>query len=157
MNGSATLNVSRPSDREIVMSRVFNAPRALVFDAFTKPELVKRWLGPREWSLVECAIDLKVGGAYRFGFQGPDGVAMTVQGVYREVMPPARLVNTETYDDPSWGELLVTMDFVEHSGKTTLTSTVLHPSKEIRDANAGMEQGAAESYNRLDEYLASVA
>ena len=83
------------------MTRVFDAPRSLVFDAWTKPELLKRWLGVRGgWSMVVCEVDLKVGGTYRFVWRGPDKAEMGMGGVYREIVPPERLVATESFDDP---------------------------------------------------------
>ena len=158
MKNTGTLQVTTPTEREIVMTRVFGAPRSLVLDAFTKPELLKRWLGPRGWSLVACEIDLRVGGAYRFVGRGPNGTDMGWGGVYRETMLPEPIVHTESFDDYP-GESLVTAVWVEHGGKTTLTITLLYPSREVRDAviSSGMEHGAAESYDRLAEMLASIA
>lgn len=154
---TGTLQVTKPTDREIVLTRVFDAPRGLVFDALTKPELLKGWCGPRGWSLVVCESDLTVGGTWRFVLRGdPDGADFGMRGVYREIVPSERLVNTEAYDQGDWADLLVTTDLVEERGRTTLTSTVLHPSKEICDANSHMEHGAAEAYDKLAEYLASV-
>src|SRR5918992_1986522 len=152
MENTGALKVTTPSDREIAMTRVFDAPRHLVFDAWTKPELLKRWMGPHGWSLVVCEIDLRVGGAYRFVGRGPDGTDMGWGGVYREVVPPERLVATESFDE-SWypGEALVTTVLVEQAGKTTVTSTVRYESREARDAalKSGMERGVAEGYDRL--------
>ncbi len=158
MKNTGTLKVTTPTEREIVMTRVFDAPRSLVLDAFTKPELLRCWLGPRGWSLVACEIDLRVGGAYRFVGRGPDGTDMGWGGVYREIMLPERIVHTESFDDYP-GESLVTAVWVEHGGKTTLTITLLYPSREVRDAviSSGMEHGAAESYDRLAEMLAPIA
>ena len=157
MKNTGTLKVTTPSDREIVLTRVFDAPRSLVFDALTKPELLKRWFGPRGWSLVVCEIDLRVGGKWRFVLRGPDGHEMGMRGVYREIVPPDRSVHTESFDDYP-GESIVTTVLVEQGGKTTLTGTILYESKEIRDAviNSGMEHGAAESHDRLAELLASM-
>jgi uncharacterized protein YndB with AHSA1/START domain len=142
------------------MSRVFDAPRNLVFDAWTKPELLERWLGVREgWSMVVCEVDLRVGGAYRFLWRGPDGTEMGMGGVYREIAPPERLVATESFDDPWYsGEALDTIVLVEEGGKTTATTTVLYESEEIRDAvlESGMARGVAESYDMLAEYLATM-
>jgi len=156
---SKTLKVTTPSDREIEMARVFDAPRRLVFDCLTKPELLKRWLGVRGgWSMVVCEVDLKVGGTYRFVWRGPDGKDMGMGGVYREIVPPERLVATEAFDDPWYpGEALDTTVLVEQGGKTTVTTTVLCDSQEIRDAvlKSGMTRGVAESYDKLDELLAS--
>jgi len=158
MKNTGTLEVTMPTEREIVLTRVFDAPRSLVFDAMTKPELLRRWFGPRGWSLVVCEVDLKVGGAWRFVLRGPDGTEMGMRGVYREIVPPERSVHTESFDDFP-GESLVTTTLVEQGGKTRLTGTVLYPSQEIRDMviKSGMEHGAAETYDKLAEYLASIA
>ncbi len=155
MKNTGTLAVSTPSDREVRLTRVFNAPRELVFDAFSKPELMKRWFGPRGYSLVTCEIDLRVGGGFRFVLRGPDGKDMGMRGVYREIVRPERSVHVESFDDFP-GESQVTAVFTEQDGKTTLTATVLYPSQEVRDAvlQSGMEHGAAESYDRLAELLA---
>jgi uncharacterized protein (TIGR03086 family) len=159
VNNAETLKVTTPTEREVVMTRVFDAPRRLVFDAWTKPELLERWLlGPDGWSLVVCEVDLKVGGAYRFVWRGPDGAEMGMRGVYREIVPPERLVSTELYDeDWTGGETLITTVLAEQGRKTTLTSTVRYASREARDAalSTGMEQGVAASYDRLAELLAS--
>jgi len=154
MKNTGTLRVTTPTDREIVLTRVFDAPRHMVFDAFTKPELLKRWFGPRGWSLVICEIDLKVGGGFRFVLRGPDGRDMGMRGVYREIVPPERSVHTESFDDFP-GESQVTTILAEQGGKTTLTATILYPSQEVRDAviKSGMEHGAAESYDKLAELL----
>jgi len=156
MKNTGTLKVTTPSDREIVLTRVFDAPRRLVFDAFSQPELLKRWFGPRGWSLAVCEVDLKVGGGFRFVLRGPDGREMGMRGVYREIVPPERTVHMESFDDYP-GESQVTAIFVEKDGKTTMTATVLYPSKEVRDIviQTGMEHGAAESYDKLAELLAS--
>lgn len=156
MKNTGTLKVTTPSDREIVLTRVFDAPRHLVFDAFSKPELLKRWFGPRGWSLVVCDVDLRVGGGFRFVLRGPDGREMGMRGVYRELVPPERSVHMESFDDFP-GESQVTAVFAEQGGKTTMTATVLYPSREVRDAviQSGMEHGAAESYDKLAELLAA--
>ena len=155
MKNTGTLKVSLPTDREIVMTRVFDAPCHLVFDALTKPELLKRWFGPRGWSLVVCEADLKVGGAWRWVLRGPDGRDMGMRGVYQEIKPPERLVSTESFDDYP-GESLNTLILSEDDGKTTFTITVRYASQEIRDAviKSGMEHGAAECYDKLAEMLA---
>lgn len=156
MKNTGTLKVTTPSDREIVLTQVFDAPRHMVFDAFTKPELLKRWFGPHGWSLVVCEVDLKVGGSFRFVLRGPDGTEMGMRGLYREIVPPERSVHVESFDDYP-GEALITTVLVEQAGKTTLTATLLYDSREIRDAviKSGMEHGAAESYDKLAELLAS--
>jgi uncharacterized protein YndB with AHSA1/START domain len=155
MRNTGTLQVTLPSDREILMTRVFDAPRDLVFDAFTRPELLKRWFGPRGWTLDVCEVDHRVGGGFRFVLRGPNGSLMGMRGVYREIVRPERSVHMESFDDYP-GESQVTGVFHEHDGKTTLTVTVLYPSKEVRDIilKSGMEHGAAETYDRLAEMLA---
>ena len=157
MLNTGTLQVSMPTDCEIVLTRVFDAPRRLVFDAMTKPELLKRWFGPREWSLTVCEVDLKAGGAWRFVLRGPDDREMSMHGVYREIRRPAGSVHTEIID-PFPVESVVTTVLNEESGRTTLIGTVRYPSKEIRDmvAKSGMEHGAAETYDRLAELLPSL-
>lgn len=156
MKNTGTLKVTNPTDREVVMTRVFDAPRHMVFDAFTKPELLKRWFGPRGWSLVVCEVDLRVGGGFRFVLRGPDGRDMGMRGVYREIVRPERSVHIETFDDFP-GDSQVTSVLVEEGGKTTFTATVLYSSKEACQGTlqSGMEHGAAESYDRLAELLAS--
>ena len=153
------LQVTTPSDREIAMTRVFDAPRGLVFDAWTKPELLKRWLGVRGgWTFAVCEVDLKVGGSYRFVWRGPTGAEMGMGGVYREIVRPERLVATEKFDEPWYeGEALDTTTFVERGGKTTATTTVRYASREVRDAvlKTPMLTGVAESYDKMAEVLAS--
>jgi uncharacterized protein YndB with AHSA1/START domain len=159
MKNSGTLKVTTPGDREIAMTRIFDAPRHLVFEAWSKPELVKRWLyGPDDWRLAVCEMDLRVGGATRFVWRDRDGKEMGMSGVFREIAPPDRLVFTEIWDeDWTGGEALNTITFTEHAGKTTLTQTVLYSSRAARDGalKTGMEHGAAVSYDRLAELLTS--
>jgi len=157
---SNTLKVTTPTAREIVLTRSFNARRSLVFDAWTKPELLKRWHGARGWNLVVCDVDLRVDGAWRFVSQGPDGASMGQRGVYREIVKPDRLVYTESFDDQSYpGVCLVTHEFVERNGETTVTSTVQYPSQEARDIvlKYPMERGVGEGYDRLAALLAEMA
>jgi uncharacterized protein YndB with AHSA1/START domain len=144
-----------------VLIRTFDAPRSLVFDAMTRPELLKRWLsGPPGWSMLDCQDDLKVGGSFRCVWRGPDGAEMALRGVYREIVPPERVVRTETFEfgcDAQSGEQLATLVLTEQGGKTAVTLTLLYPSKEARDATlaSGMEQGVAAGYDRLAELLAT--
>jgi uncharacterized protein YndB with AHSA1/START domain len=159
MSPSGKLKVTTPSDREIAMTRVFNAPRRLVFDAITKPEQVKRWLlGPPGWTMPVCEIDLRVGGAYRYLWHGPNDARMGIRGVIREIASPGRIVVTEKFDQ-AWypGEAVVTTELAEESGRTMLTLTVLYESKEARDAvlKTPMSQGVGMSYDRLEEVLTS--
>jgi uncharacterized protein YndB with AHSA1/START domain len=160
MKNTGTLKVTTPTEREIVMTRAFDAPRSLVFDALTKPDLLKRWFfGPEGWSLVVCEVDLRVGGAYRYVWRGPDGTDMGMRGVYREIVPPERIVTTELFDeDWTGGETLNTMTLIEQHGRTTLTNTVLYSSREARDnaVRSGMEDGVAASYDRLAELLEEI-
>jgi uncharacterized protein YndB with AHSA1/START domain len=155
------LKVTTPTDREIVLTRVFDAPRRLVFDAMARAELLQHWLaGPPGWSMVLCENDTRVGGAFRHVWRGPGGAEMAMHGVYREVVPPERIVRTERFETgcaAQAGEQVGTLVLTEQGGKTTLTLTVLYPSKEARDATiaAGMERGVAASYDRLAELLAS--
>ena len=155
MKNTGTLQVTTPTDREIVLTRVFDAPRDLVWEAFTQPELLKKWFGPRGWSLSVCDVDLRVGGGFRFVMRGPEGQEMGMRGVYRELSAPGRSVHVESFDDYP-GESVVTSVFTEQNGKTTLTATVEYPSREVRDIviSTGMEHGAAESYDKLAELLA---
>jgi len=150
-----TLEISTPSNREVTLTRTFNAPRVLVFQALTKPELLKRWYGPGGWSLIVCEIDLKVGGAWHFVVSRPDGKKIGQLGVYQEIDQPTRIVNTENWEDWDAGECLVTTVLTELGGKTTFQSTILFPSQEVRDivVKAGLEHGAAESYTKLAELL----
>ena len=154
MKNTGNLQVTMPTDREIVMTRVFDAPRQLVYDAFRKPELLKRWFGPRGHSLVVCEVDFRIGGGFRFVLRGPNGKDMGMRGVYTELVPPERSVHMESFDDFP-GESQVTAVLTERDGKTTLTVSVLYPSQMVRDivANSGMEHGAAESYDKLAELL----
>jgi uncharacterized protein YndB with AHSA1/START domain len=159
MKNTGTLTVTTPTDREIVLRRVFDAPRRLLFDALTKPELLKRWFGARGWNLVVCEVDLRVGGTWRFVSCGPDGTDMGHSGVYRVIQPPDRLVYTELFDDQSYpGESLITHILVERNGKTTLTSTLRYASQKGRDIvlRYPMERGVAQGYDRLDELLAEL-
>lgn len=161
MTMTGTLKVTTPSDREIAMTRVLDAPRHLVFEAYTRPELLKQWLGVHNgWTLAVCEIDLRVGGRYRYVWRGPDGAEMGMGGVYREVVPPERIVTTEKFDQ-AWypGEAVGTVVLVEQGGRTTLTLTVRYDSREARDAvlKSPMEQGVAAGFDKLAEVLATLA
>ena len=156
------LKLTTPSDREIAMTRVFDAPRKLVFDAHTKPDLVRQWLlGPPGWSMPVCEMDVRVGGKYRWVWRhDTNGTEMGMGGVYREIRAPERLVSTEKFDE-AWypGESLNTLVLVEKGGRTTLTQTMRYESREARDAvlKSDMERGVAASYDRLAEVLASTS
>lgn len=159
MKNIGALQITTPTDREIVMTRSFDAPRQLVFDAWTKPELVRQWLlGPDGWTMPICEIDLRVGGHYRWVWQKGE-TKMGISGVYREIVAPERIVNTEQFDDPWYpGEAIDTLVLVEKDGRTLLTQTMLLESREARDGvlKSGMETGVAQSYDRLEKVLASL-
>jgi uncharacterized protein YndB with AHSA1/START domain len=157
MTTASTLQLTTPSDREIVITRVFNAPLRLVSECFCRPELLKRWLlGPPGWEMIECVVANKVGDRYRFVWRNAQGEQMGIGGVCREANPPARWVFTEAMDGYP-GEYQVTNALVEQGGETTLTLTLLYDSKEVRDAvlKSGMERGVGASYDRLEALLAS--
>jgi uncharacterized protein YndB with AHSA1/START domain len=158
MKLSDTFKITAAGENEIVMTRDFAAPPEMVFDALTKPELVKRWLlGPPGWSMPVCQIDLNVGGAYRYVWRNEHGREMGMGGTYREIVRPDRIVNTELFDE-AWypGESLNTWLLREKDGRTTLTVTSRYESREARDEvlSSGMESGVAASYDRLDDILA---
>ena len=144
-----------PTDREIVATRVFDAPRKLVFEAWTRPEHLKQWmLGPIGWTMVVCDIELRPGGAWHFAWRNSDGTEMSLRGVYREVTPPERIVTTESWG-PEWPETINTVQLVEKDGRTTMTNSMLYPSKAARDAalGTGMKEGMSMSFTRLAELL----
>jgi uncharacterized protein YndB with AHSA1/START domain len=156
---TGALKVTTPSDREVAMTRVFDAPRTLVFEAWTNPKLVPRWmLGPEGWTMPVCEIDLRPGGAWHFVWRRSDGTEMGMRGEYREVAPPERLVSTESWGG-DWPETVNTLLLSEENGKTTVTQTILYPSKEARDAalKTGMKDGVVQSFDRLDECLRTMA
>src|SRR6266853_5877631 len=151
------LTVTTPSERDLVMTREFDASRGMVFDALTKPELVQRWLlRPPGWTMPVCEIDLRLGGKYRYVWRNADGREMGMGGTFKEMVRPSRLVATESYDD-HWtgGETLVTTELVETRGKTTVSTTVRYATREARDAalKMGATKGLEASYVRLDELL----
>jgi uncharacterized protein YndB with AHSA1/START domain len=160
MKQTGKLNVTASGDREIVISRVFDAPRELVFEAYTRPELLRRWLGVRAgWSWAVCEMDLRAGGAYRWLWRNQDGQEMGVSGEIREIVPGERLVTTERFD-PAWypGEGLHTVTFTEDGGKTTLMMVLRYESRAARDAvlASPASEGLAEGYDKLAEVLASL-
>jgi uncharacterized protein YndB with AHSA1/START domain len=153
-----TTAFTTPSDTEAALSRVFDAPARLVFAAHTEPEHVKKWLlGPPGWTMPICEIDLRPGGSWHFGWQKDDGETMEMHGVYQEVEPHTRVVNTENWGG-DYPETLNTLTLDEADGRTTLTVLVRYPSKAARDAAVatGMTDGASTSYDRLDAVLASL-
>lgn len=158
-NNVGTTTFTTPSDRELAATRVFDAPRRLVFDAHTKPEHIRHWmLGPEGWTMPVCEVDLRPGGGWHFVWRRADGDEMEMRGVYKEVVPPVKLVSTESWGG-DWPETINTVTLTEKDGKTTLTMTILYPSKEARDAalKTGMKEGMSQSYERLADYLHSMA
>jgi uncharacterized protein YndB with AHSA1/START domain len=153
--------VERRSDRELVVTRTFNAPARIIFDAWTKPELLKRWWAPRSLgvSLFSCEADVRVGGSYRYVFGHDPKQPMAFSGTYREVTPTSRLVWTQVFEQMrSAGEAIVTATFEEHGGKTRLTVHQLYASKESLDGAvaSGMERGMRETYEQLEELVATL-
>ena len=154
-----SLQITTPSDAEIRITRSFDAPRMMVWDAYTRPELVKRWLGQMPgWSWAVCEMDVRKGGRYRWAWRGPDSAELALGGEYLEVIPGERLVSTERYDQQWYnGDAIGTVEFTEADGRTTLVTTLRYGSKNVRDAvlqspaTSGMESG----YTALDELLAS--
>jgi len=153
---SQSFKATTPSDREITLTRLFDAPRRLVWDAMSKPEHVRRWWGILDdrHSVTVCEIDFRVGGAWRFVGRGPGG-EYGFHGVYREIAEPERVVFTEIYEPFPGDGSLVTSVLTEEGDKTRLTVTALYPSKEVRDIviSTGMEKGAAISYDRLEDLV----
>ncbi len=154
-SGSNALAVTTPSDREIVMTRVFDAPRDLVFEAHASCEHLSHWWGPRRYEIISCEVDFRPGGAWRIVHRGPDGEEYAFRGEYGEIVRPERIVWTFEFEGVPGSVSVQTMTLEEHDGKTTLTGTSVFDTVEERDGmlESGMESGAAETYDRLDEYL----
>jgi uncharacterized protein YndB with AHSA1/START domain len=151
---SDTFSVSTPSDRAIRMTRLFDAPRHLVWEAMSKPEHIRRWWGAlgEGYSVPVCEVDLRVGGRWRFVNRHPKGEA-EFYGEYREIVPPERVVFTEIFAPFPDSGSLVTVQLSDENGKTRMTVAAEYPSLEVRDMviNTGMAKGAAASYDRLEE------
>jgi uncharacterized protein YndB with AHSA1/START domain len=153
--------VERTSDCELTVTRTFDAPARIVFDAWTKPELLKRWWAPRSFgvSLFECEQDLRVGGTYRFAFGRDPKTPEVFSGRYLEVNPPSWLVLTQVYERMAHvGEAVVTAEFEESQGRTRLTLHQLFPSKEALEGAlaSGMERGMRVTLDQLDELVGSI-
>lgn len=158
------LQLSTPTDTTIVFTRTFNAPRRLVWDAMTQPELIRKWMfTPPDWSWATCEMDVRAGGKYRWAWNGPDGkLALTISGVHKEIVPPERIVHTEVMemgDCGPIGELLGTIELTEKGGVTHMKMTLAFDSKQARDEAlaSGMEQGMEAGYTTLDAMLARSA
>ena len=164
MQKAGTMNVTTPNDFEIRMTRVFDAPRNLVWKTMSSPGLIKRWLlGPPGWEMSQCEDDQRVGGGFRWAWRGPGGEQFSMHGVYREFVPGKRVVRTEVFDMPAggppMGEQVATLELADVPAGTLLTLTVTFPSKQARDAAvaSGMAHGVSASYDRLDEVIAAGA
>lgn len=157
---SHTFEVTTPSDTEIRMTRLFNAPPELLWDAMTKPEHIRRWWGNLGdgYSVPVCEVDLRVGGRWRFVNKHPGGEA-AFHGVYREIDAPARIVFTEIFEPFPDAESVVTGEYTDEGGKTRMVATIRYPSKDVRDMvmGTGMATGAGLSYDRLDDLATELA
>ena len=159
---SQTATVTLPADEQILITREFDAPRHLVFEAWTTPELVKRWWNAKRGEMTVCEIDLRVGGAWRYAMVTPDGTEVAFHGEYREIVPNERIVSTEVYEGAPAGTpeegTLNTATFAEQDGRTTLTVLVQAPSKTVRDAivDSGMEAGMQDAMDLLEEVAVSL-
>ena len=150
--------IADPNEPTIVTRHTVDAPRALVFDCWTKPEHMRRWLGPRALTMISCEVDLRVGGGYRYVHRAPDGQEYAFRGEYREIVRPERLVATFVFELFPEAEALETLTLQEQDGKTLVTTHTLHKTMQARDGhlNSGMEGGMIEGYSRLDELLAAL-
>jgi uncharacterized protein YndB with AHSA1/START domain len=150
--------IAEPGKTSFTTRRIVDAPRALVFDAFTKCEHLKNWMGPKSLTMVSCESDLRAGGRYRFVFRGADGSEVGFSGEFKEVARPERVVRTFVFEPIPDAAALETLELTEADGKTTITTTTLHKTVENRDGhvNSGMEAGMTEGYARLDELLAGL-
>ncbi len=153
VTSSGTATVTLPNDEQILITREFDAPKHLVYRAWTTPELVKRWWSGNRGETTVAEIDLRVGGTWRYVMVTDDGFEAAFRGEYREVVPNERIVSTEVYEGMPGGEALNTVTFTEEEGRTTLTVLVQHASKEARDAHidSGMETGMQEGMDQLEQ------
>lgn len=153
------MTITLKSDLEIEATRVFNAPRRLVFEAHSTPEHVKRWWGLRGTTMTTCEMDFRPGGTWRYVMRKADGQEYAFRGEYREIVPPERLVHTFEFEGMPGAISLETLTFTEDDGKTTITATSKFDSREARDGmiQSGMETGAAETLDRLEEHLRTMA
>ena len=158
-NNSTTLKVTLPSDQEIVLTREFDFPRDLVFEAFTRPEHIAQWWGPRGTTVPSCQMDFRAGGKWRFVSRDADGNEFGFRGEIREVVPPERIVQTFEFEGMPGHVSVETLHLEDLGGRTRMTVTSRFDSVMDRDGmlQSGMEKGAAESYDRLSEYLQTLA
>ncbi len=156
--GSGKTRYTMPTERDFVATRAFRAPRRVVFDAWTTPEHMKEWLlGPDGWAMSVCEIDLHAGGPWRVVWRDEDGAELAMGGVYREVVPPERVVSTEKWG-PEWPETINTAEFTESGGLTTITLTMSYPTKKAREAAVAteMKEGMDEALDRLEAFLSTL-
>jgi uncharacterized protein YndB with AHSA1/START domain len=157
----AETSIALPSDTDIAITRLFSCPAHLLFDAWTKPEHLKNWWGCENSTMTVCEIDLREGGNWRYTFRMADGIDHPFSGTYREIVPGRRLVYSERYEMPMFGnpEWLTTVTFDEANGKTLLTHLIQHKSKVARDGHlqAGMKEGATQTMDRLEQEVAAMA
>ena len=157
---TAAVKITTPTECEILITRTFNAPRELVWQTLSDPELLKKWLfGPPGWTMTVCEEDQRPGGTFRWAWSGPDEAEMVMSGVYREISPPERVVRTEKFEfgcAPQAGEQVATLVLTEQNDKTLLTLSIIYPSKEARDGAlaSGMDKGLEAGYARLETILA---
>lgn len=161
MSSSAPTGVTgfaTPSDTQVVITRVVDAPRRLVYEAYTQPKHLQKWLlGPEGWSMPVCEVDARTGGAWKYVWRKGDGEEMAMSGTFKEVVPGEKLVSLERWG-PEWPETVNAVVLTESGGKTTITTTITYPSKDARDAAlaTGMKDGMEPSFDRLDQLLASL-
>jgi uncharacterized protein YndB with AHSA1/START domain len=160
---TGTAKVTLPKDEQILITREFNAPKDLVYKAYTEPELVKRWWSGQRGEMTSCEIDLRVGGTWRYVMMATNGFEVAFHGEYRDLVPNERIVTTEVYeglpeDQQPEEDVVNIVSFTEADGRTTLTLLVQTPSKEVRDAiiNSGMEGGMQEGMDLLEQVAISL-
>ena len=158
VTSSGTAVVTLPSDKQILITREFAAPKHLVYKAWTTPELIKRWWSAKRGEVTVADVDLRVGGAWRYAMVTDEGFEVAFHGEYREIIPNERIVSTEVYEGMPEGEAVNTLTFTEEDGRTTVTLLVQHQSKEHRDAhiNSGMEAGLQDALDLLEEVAVSL-
>jgi uncharacterized protein YndB with AHSA1/START domain len=150
--------VAVPGEKSFTTRRVVNAPRHLVFDAFTRPELIRRWMGPSFLTWTKCEVDLRVGGTYHFVQTAPDGQSFGFYGEFREIVRPERIVRTYIFDRYPDAAALETLELDDKNGKTVIRTLTVHVSVEARDGHiqAGMEEGMVHGYAQLEALLAEL-
>lgn len=156
---SGVTSFGTPADNQVTITRVFDAPKHLLYQAYTVPKHLQRWLlGPEGWTMPVCEMDARAGGSWRYVWRKSDGTEMAMSGLVKEVVPNERVVTTERWG-PEWPETLNQVEFTESGGRTTVVTTITYPSKEARDAalKTGMKDGVDMSYARLDQLVRSLA